>query len=174
MTFIITICVVVLLLAIITMIDNQIEDTLEEVEAKQKAIAAKLEVMEADYKTIETMADRLIRAAQERQNALLEPPKETAERVYIPPRVERTMRRYVEQLRRVKKWEHYAAHAKKARTRKKYRNRLREYYSREPAFMPAGIDSGIATTAGGWWLRTPPGPGAAAYNTPPSKMGGFL
>lgn len=51
----------------------------------------------------------------------------TFDRIYVSPGSERAIKRYAEQLRRVKRWRHYAVHAKKARTRKKYSKKLAKY-----------------------------------------------
>lgn len=191
MTYIIIICAVALLLALSLYLAAK-----EQTKGRGEGALKTLDIMEADFEPVaEPEPARPARTFRLAYTGPAQPPSwnnydtpkmtgretknvgrytATFEGVYITPGLERAMRRYAEQLRRVKKWEHYAAHAKKARTRKKYRNRLREYYSREPAFRPAGLYSGhgINSTSGVQWLRTP-GPGVAAYSVPPSKMGGF-
>lgn len=173
MTYIITICAIVLLLAFSIYLAAKTQ-----AEGRAEGAMKRLHIMEADFRPVAEPepAPRPARRLQTWEDSpSREIVKKTNEQFYISPSLEKVVRRYAEQLRRVKKWEHYATHAKKARTRKKYRNRLREYYSREPAFRPAGLYSGhgINSTSGVWWLRTP-GPGVAAYSAPPSKMGGFF
>ena len=166
MTFIITICAAVLLIAFSLYLAA---------EETTGSVLEELKAMEADYVPLKETAPAA-RPARKSETWRDSPSRSilSHEASCISPSLKRAINKYAEQLRRVKKWEHYAAHAKKARTRKKYRNRLREYYSKEPAFRPWGLDSGrgIDSTAGGWWLRSP-GPGAVAFNTAPSKMGGF-
>lgn len=82
----------------------------------------------------------------------------------LPPEVKRALRRNAEELEKVQKWCRYAAHAKKGRTRKKYRNKLREYYRSRPVpwwWLPSsmeltsgrGLDSGSPDVI--WWYRRP-------------------
>ena len=95
----------------------------------------------------------------------------------LPPEVKQALRRNVEELKKVQKWRHYADHARKGRTRKKYRNKLREYYKSRPASAFLGthdlywFPSSIVLTSGPgysggrglnsgspeaiWWLRRP-------------------
>lgn len=82
----------------------------------------------------------------------------------------RALRRNAEELKKVQKWRYYAAHAKKGRTRKKYRNKLREYHRSHPFpwyWLPSsmkltsglwyssgrGLDSGSPDEI--WWRRNP-------------------
>ena len=39
--------------------------------------------------------------------------------------------------KQLEKWKHYATHARKRRTRKKYQNKLRKYYASKPV-IPGG------------------------------------
>lgn len=88
----------------------------------------------------------------------------------LPSEVKRALRRNAEELEKVQKWRYYAAHAKKGRTRKKYRNKLREYYRSRPVpwwWLPSsmgltsgpgyiggrGLDSGSPDEI--WWRRNP-------------------
>lgn len=172
MTYIITICAVALLLAVSLYLADK-EQTRGRADGAMKA----LNIIEADFKPVEEPepAPRPARESQTwRDSQIREYVKATNEQVYISPRLEKVMRRYAEQLRQVKKWEHYAAYAKKARTRKKYKNRLREYYSKEPAFRPVGIDSGhgIDSTAGAWWLLAP-SPGEMSAYSLKSELNGL-
>lgn len=88
----------------------------------------------------------------------------------LPSEVKRAFRRNAEELKKVQKWRYYAAHANKGRTRKKYRNKLREYHRSHPFpwyWLPSsmeltsgsgyssgrGLDSGSPDAI--WWRRTP-------------------
>ncbi len=88
----------------------------------------------------------------------------------LPSEVMRALRRNAEELKKVQKWRYYAAHAKKGRTRKKYRNKLREYHRSHPFpwyWLPSsmkltsglwyssgrGLDSGSPDEI--WWRRNP-------------------
>lgn len=173
MTSIIMICALALLLAFSLYLAAK-----EQAKGRAEGAMKTLNIMEADFRPVAEPepAPRPARRSQTWEDSpSREIVKKTNEQFYISPSLEKVVRRYAEQLRRVKKWEHYAAHAKKARTRKKYRNRLREYYSREPAFRPAGLNSGhgIDSTAGGWWLRTP-SPGEASSYPPISMLNGLI
>lgn len=101
------------------------------------------------------------------------PSREIASQTFmagLPAELKRALRRNAEELKEVQKWRHYAAHAKKGRTRKKYRNKLREYYRSRPVpwwWLPSsmgltsgpgyiggrGLDSGSPDEI--WWRRNP-------------------
>lgn len=49
------------------------------------------------------------------------------------------------------KWAHYSTHAKKQRTRKKYKRKLREYFA---PHIPPGVRAEINLIKP-WWSRTP-------------------
>lgn len=57
----------------------------------------------------------------------------------------------------LRKWKHYAAHAKKFRTRKKYKRKLSEHLRGLLSwYAPASIETPIVTARfRGWWERTP-------------------
>ena len=88
----------------------------------------------------------------------------------LSPEEKRAIRRNAEELEKAQKWRYYAAHAKKGRTRKKYRNKLREYYRSHSIpwyWLPSnmeltsghghssgrGLDSGSLGVI--WWFRRP-------------------
>ena len=88
----------------------------------------------------------------------------------LPPEVLRAMQRHTKELEKVQRWRYYADHAKKGRTRKKYRKKLREDYKTRPVpwwwlpssmeltsgpgyFSGPGLDSGASEVL--WWLRKP-------------------
>lgn len=88
----------------------------------------------------------------------------------LPVELKRVLRRNAEELKKVQKWHHYATHAKKRRTRKKYWNKLWEYYRIRP--IPwYGLPSSMEFTSGPgyssgqgldsespeviWWCRRP-------------------
>ncbi len=50
------------------------------------------------------------------------------------------------------KWAHYSTHAKKRRTRKKYKRKLLEHFA---PHVPPGVRAEISLIRGPWWSRTP-------------------
>ena len=53
------------------------------------------------------------------------------------------------------RWAHYATHAKKRRTRKKYQKKLQEHFVN---YIPPGVDVKVSLIPGPngyWWSRTP-------------------
>lgn len=72
----------------------------------------------------------------------------------LPSEVLRAMQRHTKELEKVQRWRYYAEHAKKGRTRKKYRKKLREYYNEKPVYLTAGLtsrpflDSGFSISGG--------------------------
>ena len=56
-------------------------------------------------------------------------------------------------IRTLRKWRHYAAHAKKFRVRKKYK---RKWTNHLTWYIPARIETPVVTPEfGSWWGRTP-------------------
>ena len=64
-------------------------------------------------------------------------------------------------IRTLRKWRHYVAHAKKFRTRKKYKRKWTEHLRRllsqsGPKYIPERVETPVVTSKfGGWWARTP-------------------
>lgn len=101
------------------------------------------------------------------------PSREIASQTFmagLPAELKRALRRNAEELEKVEKWRHYAEHAKKGRTRKKYRNKLREYHRSHPFpwyWLPSSMEltSGLGYSSGRgldsgspdviWWRRNP-------------------
>ncbi len=101
------------------------------------------------------------------------PSREIASQLFVeglPAELKRALRRNAEELEKVEKWRHYAEHAKKGRTRKKYRNKLREYHRSHPFpwyWLPSSMEltSGLGYSSGRgldsgshdviWWRQNP-------------------
>lgn len=97
----------------------------------------------------------------------------------VSPKLLQAMQRHTKELEKVQRWRYYAEHAKKGRTRKKYRKKLREYYKGRPVFLTEslssmpfldsgvslasgpgyssgkGLSSGIPVSEAVWWARRP-------------------
>lgn len=128
------------------------------------------EFIDAEYKPLdEPTSPSCARRSHRCQDS---PSREIASQTFmagLPAELKRSLRRNAEELKEVQKWRHYAAHAKKGRTRKKYRNKLREYYRSRPVpwwWLPSsmelssgpgyssgrGLDSGSPDASGGGTL----------------------
>lgn len=85
----------------------------------------------------------------------------------------KAMRYAEEENREIHKWRHFARHAKKVRTRKKYEKLLDAYYRTHPIVLPSAIDSARPALAAQWWAYTA-GAYGRYYNTygPRSGPGG--
>lgn len=123
------------------------------------------EFIDAEYKPLDEPASpSCARRSHGWQDS---PSREIASQTFmagLPAELKRALRRNAEELEKVQKWCHYAAHAKKGRTRKKCRNKLREYYRSRPVpwwWLPSsmeltsgrGLDSGSPDVI--WWYRRP-------------------
>ena len=54
----------------------------------------------------------------------------------VSPKLLQAMQRHTKELEKVQRWRYYAEYAKKGRTRKKYRNKLHEYYIGNYSYCP--------------------------------------
>lgn len=63
----------------------------------------------------------------------------------------------MENYEKLRKWRHYATHAKKFRTRKKYKRKLEKHFRLVLRwYAPPKIYAPVANSAFGcWWARTP-------------------
>lgn len=130
-----------------------------------------VEAIDAEFKLLEEPAPPGARRSFTWQDS---PSREIASQLFmegLPEEVMRALRHNAKEMKKVQRWRHYAEHAKKGRTRKKYRNRLREYYWSRPApvfpgahtryWLPAspGYSSGRGLNSGSpeiiWWCRRP-------------------
>lgn len=128
---------------------------------------------EAVCDTIERPA--ALPAAPAAEEERKEPDSETAGPVFVRTfetenkALKRAMQHYAEERRKVKRWKHFAIHAKKARTRKKYARKIRLYLERHPArrgylFLPSQYEIfGAVYTAGTTPPEPEPGPEGAGY-----------
>lgn len=72
------------------------------------------------------------------------------------------LRQREEEQKKLRKWQHYAKHAKKLRIRKKYQKKLQEYYAKKEKPMFIHPKCGHFSLGGNW----PYGSGAGLFSRP--------
>jgi len=102
---------------------------------KMHDMKAKRELEEKGAAVLTEVEERIERNRRLRENP--KPAELDKWQVDFLDKMIKYMRKKEQEQKQLRKWYHYATHAKKRRTRKKYRNKLRKYYASKP-IIPSG------------------------------------